>query len=466
MNQIFASYVELDLMYSRVRDSHSRNKGYAPIKSKNKFGAWAWRCSIKEKNTGPLLGKRIAVKDNVNVAGVPLRDGSSILDGYFPEEDAIIVKRILSAGGEITGKAQCENLCVSGGSHTSYPIPVRNPRNPEFMAGGSSSGSAALLAAGEVDMAIGADQAGSIRIPASWCGVYGLKPTWGLVPYTGVVPMEYTLDHVGPMANNVEDLALLLEVIAGRDDFDQRQRDTPVELPRYARELKKGVGGMKIGVVKEGFGLESLSEPDVDEIVRRESLTFERLGATVKEISIPEHLKGFHIWTGLIMEGTWNTAIRKNGLEHTSSDLHLIESWAKRRRKDFNNLVPNMKLIALTGSYFAERYNGRFFTIAQLLRRKLVQTYNAALHGYDLLLMPTTPQKAQKLKKMNLQEYLDATMCNLYNTCPFDVTGHPALSMPCGTSMDLPVGMMVIGRHFEETRILRAAYSYEKFKRE
>ena len=153
-----------------------------------------------------------------------MMNGTSTLEGYVPDVDATIVTRILDAGGFILGKAVCESLCFSGGSHTSDTGPVRNPHNTDYTTGGSSSGSAALVAAGEVDLAIGGDQGGSIRIPASWCGIYGLKPTYGLVPYTGIFPIELTLDHTGPMARSVADVALLLEAIAGPDGLDPRQR--------------------------------------------------------------------------------------------------------------------------------------------------------------------------------------------------------------------------------------------------
>src|SRR5215467_1887183 len=168
-------------------------------------------------------GKRIALKDSICLSGVPMMNGSTILEGYIPEIDATIVTRILDAGGTIAGKAHCEFFCLSGGSHTGAAGPVHNPRRMGHSAGGSSSGSAALVAAGEVDMAIGGDQGGSIRIPASFCGIYGMKPTHGLVPYTGIMPIELTLDHTGPMTASVASNALLLEILAGPDGLDPRQ---------------------------------------------------------------------------------------------------------------------------------------------------------------------------------------------------------------------------------------------------
>ncbi|XP_020628358.1 uncharacterized protein LOC110065549 [Orbicella faveolata] len=171
-----------------------------------------WRCDIKGASNGKLQGKTVAIKDNTCVAGVPMMNGSLTLEGFVPDIDATVVSRILDAGGNIIGKSVCENLCCSGGSFTAATGPVLNPHSSTRMAGGSSSGSAALVAGGKVDMATGGDQGGSIRIPAAACGIVGLKPTFGLVPYTGIMPIEFTLDHTGPMTRTVQDTALMLEV--------------------------------------------------------------------------------------------------------------------------------------------------------------------------------------------------------------------------------------------------------------
>ena len=199
---------------------YPRDGGQRPSADENTLGAWYVKTSIKGKPGGKLAGKRVALKDNVCLAGVPMMVGAAFLEGSVPDIDATIVTRILDEGGEIAGKAVCEYYCVSGGSHTSSTGPVQNPRKHGFTTGGSSSGSAALVAAGEVPMAIGGDQAGSIRIPASYCGIVGMKPTYGLVPYTGIGPLEITIDSAGPMTANVADNALLLEVLAGADGLE------------------------------------------------------------------------------------------------------------------------------------------------------------------------------------------------------------------------------------------------------
>src|SRR5579862_6666717 len=206
----FISYLERDIVPvfaeleameepKLISESAARHPGHFPVPEENRYGAWAWKCSVRGNSGGVLSGKKIALKDNVSLAGVPMTNGTSLMKDYVPQIDAEVVRRIIAAGGEIVGKATCENFCWTGGSSTSYPQKVLNPNDTNFMAGGSSSGSGALVAAGEVDMAIGCDQGGSIRIPSSWCGVYGLKATYGLVPYTGIITGEMTVDHVGPI---------------------------------------------------------------------------------------------------------------------------------------------------------------------------------------------------------------------------------------------------------------------------
>src|SRR6185369_11577614 len=261
---------------------YPRGQFHRPSVEENPHGAWYVKTSIKGKPGGKLAGRRVALKDNVCLAGVPMMIGAELLEGYVPDVDATVVERILDAGGEIAGKAVCEYYCVSGGSHTSSTGPVHNPRKRGYTTGGSSSGSAALVAAGDVDMAIGGDQAGSIRIPASHCGIVGLKPTYGLVPYTGIAPLEITLDTCGPMTADVRDNALLLEVIAGPDGIDSRQYQAKPR--RYTDALEGGVKGLRIGVLKEGFGHPN-SEPDVDARVRDAAQRLAKLGATVADVS-------------------------------------------------------------------------------------------------------------------------------------------------------------------------------------
>ena len=442
---------------------YPRTPGYRPERAANKYNAWYYKSDVQGAPSGKLRGKRIALKDNVCLAGVPMMNGASTLEGYVPDVDATIVTRMLDAGGTIVGKVHCEYFCFSGGSHTSAAGPVQNPRRPGYSAGGSSSGSAAVVAAGEVDMAIGGDQGGSIRIPAAYCGVYGLKPTHGLVPYTGIFPIETTLDHTGPMTATVADNALLLEVLAGPDGLDPRQVN--VKTAAYTNALTGDARGMKIAVVKEGFG-HANSEADVDALVRRGAVTFKQLGAQVDEVSIPLHLAGPAIWTPIAVEGATWQMLNGNGFGFNWKGLYvtsLIDAHAawRQRADEFSD---TLKTTILFGQYALNKYRGHYYAKSQNLARSLRTAYDAVLKDYDLLLMPTLPLKATPLPSPGAprMEIIQRAFEMLANTAPFDVTGHPAMSVPCGLSDGLPAGMMLIAKHWDEAAIYRAASAFEK----
>src|SRR6266478_5286030 len=288
----FEAYNELDRLPDELPPiAYPRRPGRRPAPEENPLGAWYIKTEVPGAASGKLAGKTVALKDNICLAGVPMMNGASTLEGYVPDVDATVATRILDAGGAIAGKTVCEYFCFSGGSHTSASGPVHNPHRIGYSAGGSSSGSAAVVALGEVPMALGGDQGGSIRIPASFCGIYGLKPTHGLVPYTGIMPIELTLDHTGPMTATVEDNALLLEVLAGPDGLDPRQYGAAVPKP-YREALGKGVPGLRIAVLEEGFS-HSQSLPQVDAIVREAAQRFKGLdAAAVDTVSIPMHRQG------------------------------------------------------------------------------------------------------------------------------------------------------------------------------
>jgi amidase len=442
---------------------YPRTPGYRPGAAENKLNAWAVKSEVRGAAHGPLSGKRIVLKDNVCLAGVPMMNGSSTLEGYVPDVDATIVTRILDAGGTIVGKAHCEHFCLSGGSHTNSAGPVHNPYKYGHTTGGSSSGSGALVGSGEVEMAIGGDQGGSIRMPASWSGCYGMKATHGLVPYTGVMPIEATIDHVGPMTTNVADNALLLEVLAGEDGLDPRQYNVRVD--KYTSALGRGVAGLRVGVVTEGFGW-AVSESDSDQKVRQGADRLRALGATVEEVSIPMHLDGTAIWTPIALEGLQAQMMNGNGMGfnwkgmYTTSLLDAHSNWRARA----NELSRTLKISMFAGEYFIRNYRGHFYAKAQNLGRLLRKTYDDALSRYDLLLMPTMPFKAPPIPPQNapLAHWCEAAFAMLPNTAPFDVTGHPAMSVPCGMSQGLPIGMMLIAKHYNESTIYRAAHAFEQ----
>src|SRR3954471_2246499 len=235
--------------------------GRRPVGEENPSNGWSWVCSIPGAPSGPLAGKTVGVKDNVCVAGIPLLNGSPIMEGYVPREDATVVTRLLDAGAEIVGKTAVPAFCFDGGGVTGYPDPQpTNPHDAAYLCGSSSNGSAAVVVTGQADMALGGDQGGSIRLPSSWSGCCGHKPTYGLVPYTGIFPIELTLDHVGPMARTVADCALMLDAIAGEDGLDPRQ--IGVNVQPYRDGLVLGADGLRVWVLREGFGIDGVSEPD------------------------------------------------------------------------------------------------------------------------------------------------------------------------------------------------------------
>ncbi|MBQ76807.1 MAG: Asp-tRNA(Asn)/Glu-tRNA(Gln) amidotransferase GatCAB subunit A [Gammaproteobacteria bacterium] len=442
---------------------YPREPGYRPEPEDNPLNGWYYKTSIKGADDGKLSGRSVALKDNIMLAGVPMMNGSATLEGYVPEVDATLVERILDAGGEIAGKSSCEFFCLSGGSHTNSTGPTHNPYRHGFSAGGSSSGSAALVSSGSVDMAVGGDQGGSIRIPASFCGVYGMKPTYGLVPYTGVMPLEVTVDHVGPMTNNIADNALLLEVIAGPDGYDPRQNY--IETQDYTRALNEDVKGIKIGVVTEGFG-HANSEDDVDDCVRAAAAHFQSLGARVEEVSIPTHLDAQPVAMPILTYGVLQTMLAGDGFGGGRSDLYVTSLMHFHRgwRARINEFSDNAKLFALSGSYVTRRYGMYHYGKSVNISRRLRAAYDAVLDEYDLLLMPTLPIKATPLPgpDASREEKIGRAMEMFANTVPFDITHHPSMSIPCGLRDGLPIGLMMIAKHFDEPSIYRAAHAFEQ----
>src|SRR5918911_2174586 len=446
---------------------YPRSSGYQPTPEENPLSAWYWKCSIKGAGSGPLSGKRFAIKDNICVAGIPMMNGSATVEGYTPEFDATVVTRILDAGGEIVGKAVCEDLCFSGGSHTSHTGPVLNPHDHSRMAGGSSSGSGALVATGDCDVAMGGDQGGSIRVPSAWCGIYGLKQTYGLVPYTGVFPIELTLDHTGPMAANVTDIALTLEAIAGEDGLDPRQ-PRGVQGRRYSEALTSNADGIRIGMLAEGFGWPELSEEDVDETVRDAVRILGDQGAEIADdISIPLHRSCLDLWNIIGGEGAAKLMHQGNSMGtnwlgyYNTSQMEVYGQGLKTRADDLS--VTN-KLAMMYGQYMQSQYGGRYYAKAQNVRLRLRHEFEKAFEQVDVLALPTTPMKPEELPGSDApyEEIVNKALFNLVNTCTFDLTHHPAITVPCGHSDGLPIGLMLVGRHWDEETILRAAHAFEQ----
>lgn len=464
MEGSFQAYDRIDQLPDHLpKVKYPRTPGYRPSAAENPMNAWYYKCEVRGAAAGPLEGRKIVLKDNICLAGVPMMNGASTLEGYTPDVDATIVTRILDAGGTIVGKSHCEYFCLSGGSHTNATGPVHNPHRMGHTSGGSSSGSGALVGAGEVEMAIGCDQGGSIRMPAAFCGAYGMKATHGLVPYSGIMPIEITIDHAGPITRNVTDNALLLEVIAGADGLDPRQYAPKVD--RYTSALGRGVSGLRIGIVREGFGWPA-SEAAVDHKVRAAAERLRDLGAQVEETSIPMHRDGQAIWTPIALEGLVDLMMHGNGFGtnweglYVTSLLDAHSNW--RARAD--ELSKTLKISMFVGEYMQNYYRGRFYAKAQNLSRLLRATYDAAFRTYDLLLMPTVPMTAPPLPSPDapLALQIQRAFEMIPNTSAFDASGHPAMSLPCGMVDGLPVGVMLVGRFYEENTIYRAAHAFEQ----
>ena len=444
---------------------YSRTGGIRPEPNENVYNAWWQRCDIAPAAGGILEGKSVAIKDTVCIAGIPMRNGSATLEGYVPDVDASIVTRILDAGGRIVGKAVCEDLCFSGGSHTSVTGPVLNPHDVTRSAGGSSSGSGALVAAGVVDLAIGGDQGGSIRLPSGWCGIVGLKPTYGLVPYTGVFPMDITLDHVGPMAATVREAALLLDAIAGPDGLDPRQNAGTVP-DRYSEALADGIAGLRIGVLREGFGWEGLSEPEVDEAVKAATRKLVEAGAVVHEISIPWHTTARHMWSVIATEGASALVYRDNATGTNRKGYYttgLLESFGQGIRAHANDLSVTNKLSMLLGQYVREQYRGRYYALARNLCFSLTAAYDQAFSEVDVIAMPTLPMRPTKIPAADAsyEESFARALESNANTVAANLTGHPALTVPCQPTGELPIGMMLVGRQSEDATVLRVGHAFE-----
>ncbi|HEY6333142.1 MAG TPA: amidase family protein, partial [Blastocatellia bacterium] len=262
----------------------------------------------------------------------------------------------------------------------------------------------------------------------------------------------------------VADAALLLEAIAGEDGLDPRQ--VGVKTAKYCRSLDAPLTGLRVSVVKEGFGWEGLSEAEVDETVHAVSGSLTQVGATVKQISIPLHRDGVHVWNAIALEGATAQMVRGDAIGWNWQGHYpvgLADFYGRARRARANDFPATVKLVVLFGQYLSDRYNGHYYAKAQNLGRSLRAAYDEALSNADVLVMPTTPMRAQPIPvNADLIAYISPTLTMIHNTCPFDITGHPAISVPCGRVDGLPVGLMMIGKHFDEPTVLKAASAVEK----
>lgn len=440
-----------------------------PSAEQDPLNAVVRHCSVKGDFKGKLSGRTVGVKDTICVAGIPMSCASRLLYGFTPEIDATIVTRMLKAGAHITAVMNTDDFAFSGGGHTSAYGVTKNPTNSDHTAGGSSCGSAAAVATGMVDIAIGGDQGGSIRIPSSWSGTVGHKPTHGLVPYTGIVGFDLTIDHIGPMARNVADAALMLSVVAGKDDNDDDPRQPQsVTVQDYVKALTGDIKGLKIAVVTEGFNSQ-FALKEVEHSVRDAIKLLKKLGAQVKEISVPEHRMVASVWNAIAIEG---------GVESFYSGHHSYQNkgWyypqlmsAMRRgiKTNGGDFSPTAKLGVLVADYMRNHYNGVFYARARNFSRQINSAYEQVFAEFDLVVMPTTPQTAMKISEspeVDRKTYIRNALNMIANTAAFDLTGHPSISIPCKRMKNMPVGLMLTGRHYDDATVLRVAHAYEQAK--
>ena len=424
-------------------------------------------CSVSTGKKGALSGKKIGLKDTICVAGLPMTCASRLLYGFTPDIDATIVTRILEAGAHITAVLNTDDFAFSGGGHTSAYGVTKNVANPRYAAGGSSCGSAAAVGAKLVDIAIGGDQGGSIRIPSAWSGTVGLKPTHGLVPYTGIVGFDLTIDHIGPMTTNVADAALMLSVLAGADGDDPRQ-PTTVAVQDYKKALNGGIKGLKVAVIKEGFG-SKFSMKEVDSAVKEAIKVLKKLGAVVQEVSVPEHRMVSPVWNSVATEGGVNSfyaghqAYQHKGWYHPQ----LMSTMMRGIKTNGGDFSPTAKLGVLIADYMGNQYNGVFYARARNFSNMINAAYEKVFEQFDIVVMPTTPQTAMEIPaspEVDRKLYTRNALNMCANTAAFDLTGHPSISVPCKSAKRLPVGLMLTGRHFDDATVLRVAQAYEQFR--
>ena len=445
-----------------------REVGPSPSSEQDPLNAIVRFCRVRAHGAGSALaGMRVAIKDSMAIAGLPMTLGSTVITDFVPDVDAVVIERLLRAGAELVAITNMDHFAFSGGGDSSSYGPTLNPFDRTRTAGGSSGGSAAALWYDGIDAALGTDQGGSIRVPAAWCGVVGVKPTHSLVPYTGIAGIDATFDHAGPMTRTVQDAARLLGVIAGRHPSDPRQAaGVPVdEYVRKVEEAPRDLRGLRIGLVAEGFSPEIGTDPAVADAVRGAAARFGELGADVRELSLPEHLTAAALAFAGFIEGM--TALMTgggNGYAWAGRYWpELAEALGEGLRERADLLSPQMKVVLIVGEHLRRRHSGAVYARGQNLRPALVAAYDSALEEVDLLLMPTTPGPPHPVApELSVRDRVMRGWTLLANTTPTDMTGHPSLSIPAAEANGLPAGVMLVGRRFDDARLLAVARTYER----
>ena len=411
------------------------------------------------RKTQPLTGMPLAVKDNLCTEGVPTTCSSRILQHFIPPYDATVVAKLRAQDYLLLGKTNLDEFAMGSSTEHSAFGPSRNPWNLHCVPGGSSGGSAAAVAADECVAALGTDTGGSIRQPAAFCGVVGLKPTYGRVSRYGLVAFASSLDQVGPITKDVSDAALLLGAIAGHDPMDSTSAALPV--PDYTKALRKrDLKKLTIGVPEEFF-TEGL-DPEVELAVRTAIDELKSLGGTIKEIRLPRTDAAVAVYYVIATAEASSNLARYDGVKfglRAKETKDLLELYMKTRQEGFG---PEVKRRIMLGTYaLSSGYYDAYYGKAQAVRTLICQDFRRAFNEVDLIVTPVTPTPAFRLGEKS-EDPLQMYLSDIY-TISINLAGLPAISVPCGFSKTgLPIGMQLIGRAFEEETLLRAAHAYEQ----
>jgi aspartyl-tRNA(Asn)/glutamyl-tRNA(Gln) amidotransferase subunit A len=406
---------------------------------------------------GPLAGVPVAVKDVIVTRGVRTTAGSRLLERYIPPYDATAVVRLENAGAVIIGKTNCDEFAMGSSNENSAFGPVCNPVAPNRVPGGSSGGSGAAVAQGTAVVALGSDTGGSIRQPASFCGVVGITPTYGRVSRYGLIAFASSLDHIGPFARNVKDAAALLQVIAGRDEMDATSAFAPV--PDYTACLGEPVRGLRVGLPRECF--KDLSS-DTGDCIMRGVETLRRLGCDVREISLPTTDYAVACYYIICTAEASSNLARFDGVRYTTrakDAANLIDMYRATRGEGFG---AECKRRIMLGTYvLSAGYYDAYYLKAQKVRTLIAQDFSRAFEQVEAIVAPVSPFPAFKLGE-KIDDPLSMYLSDIY-TLTGSLAGIPCMSVPCGkTSEGLPVGLQILARHFDETGMLRLAHAFEQ----
>ncbi len=408
-------------------------------------------------NAGPLTGVPIAHKDIFCTDGVRTSCGSKMLDNFESPYDATVVEKMKQAGVIMLGKTNMDEFAMGSSNETSYYGAVKNPWNTDTVPGGSSGGSAASVAARLAPATTGTDTGGSIRQPASFCGITGLKPTYGRVSRYGMIAFASSLDQAGPMAQSAEDCALLLNAMSGFDPKDSTSLDR--EVPDYSADLNKPLDGLKVGLPKEYFG-EGLSE-EINTVVQAAIEEYKSMGAEIVEISLPNTHLAVPVYYVVAPAECSSNLSRFDGVRfgHRCEDPQDLEDLYKRSRGE--GFGDEVKRRIMVGTYaLSAGYYDAYYIKAQQLRRLITEDFNRAFEQVDVIMGPAAPETAFKIGEKS-DDPISMYLSDIY-TIAVNLAGLPGMSIPAGFSNNMPVGLQLIGNHFDEARLLNVAHQYQQ----